>query len=637
MRSTTAIQRWLGGAKGALGRAARRAAHIATGQYFGYSLISPVLSGVVVTPQTALTLTAYYAGINVISTDVAKLPRLVYRATKGGGKAPATDDPRFRLLARKPNAEMNAVRFWQHAMGHALGWGNHYSEIVLDDRTGLPTALWPLNPGTTKPRRDEKTKALIYVDEETGKKLLPEQVLHIAGLGFDGIMGYSPATMARQAIGLGIAAEQFGASLFGNGAIPKGLIETPKKLTDQAAKRLRESWENVHGGTLNANRTAILEEGMTWKSTQISPDDAQFLATRKFQVEEIARLFNLPPHKLGDFSHAHLANLEESNLDYLGSTLMGWLVAIEAEINAKLFFESEEGAVFCQHELSALMRGNMGARSNYYSNLFRMGAISPNEIRDKEGLNPIPNEAGGDQYLVQAQLVPLDQAGQAMAAKAGAGDNGGGDAPAVDETPDSAPGVGDTSEISNNSLRRPGSHRYNHNHGPDGKFASGGSGSIGSAVAIARDAGVAVEPRGHAALKEQFGAPLAEQVAAAYNPKDKKIYINERSSFWKDAAANMAEANKVGWLSSSAPDHPIHHEIGHALHDAADPANFKALGSKAFPADHKAYFARHVSRYAASGPIEMVAEVYAGKKAGKTYPDGVMSYYDALGGPSPTP
>lgn len=455
MRPTAAIGRWFGGAGRILGRVARRAAHLRPGQYLGFSLISPVLSGKIVTPQSALTLTAVYAAINTIATDSARLPLITYQARKEGGKRPATADPRYRLLAIAPNPEMSAFRYFQSAMSHVLGWGNHYSEIIRDG-SGMPTALWPMDPGKIEPRRDERTRALFYADKETGRRFLPEQVLHIAGLGFDGILGYSPVTLARQAIGLGIAAEEFGAAFYGNGAMPGGVLETPKKISAEASRRIRETWENVHGGTLNAHRTAILEEGLTWKSTQIPPEDAQFLTTRQFQVVEICRLFNLPPSKLQDYQHAHLANLEESNLDYLGSTLMGWLTAIESEVNRKLFFADEAGRVFAGHEMSALMRGNMAARVQFYTGLFGMGAICPDEIRDKEGLNPIGPDGGGDQFLVQAQYVPLEQAGRAMAAKAGAGTGTG--TPPVDETPDDIPDPG--SQIANNSARPPGTRRH---------------------------------------------------------------------------------------------------------------------------------------------------------------------------------
>lgn len=368
-------------------------------------------SGVVVTPQTAMTLTAFYSGVNVISTDVAKLPFHVYKLTRGGGRKIAKNDPRERLLCIRPNPEMNAFRYWQMAMGHALGWGNHYSRIERDD-AGMPVALWPLNPGAVQPLRSPDSGTLYYRDAQTGKTYRAEDVLHIAGLSFDGITGYNPAVLGRQAVGLGIAAQDFGSSLFGNGAIPRGMVRTPKRLSEDAIKRLREDFEAVHRGTANANRIAFLEENMEWVETQISPEAAQFLATRQFQVVEIARLLNLPPHKLQDYSQSHLANVEESNLDYAQSTLTGWVEAVEAEVDMKLFFDDEQGQLFSEHDMRALMRGNSQARADYYVKLKTAGIICADTAAAAEGL-PIPGpENGGDLYLIQSQNIPAQDAGK---------------------------------------------------------------------------------------------------------------------------------------------------------------------------------------------------------------------------------
>jgi HK97 family phage portal protein len=393
-----------------LERAAKRSAAIATGQNLGFNLTMPVSSGIVVTPQTALTLTAFWCGVNVISTDVAKLPLGLYRETRNGGKKLVMRDPRNRLIRKRPNPEANAMSYWRMVMGHALGWGNHYSEIVRDG-AGMPIELWPLHPGNVKPDRTDSGK-LFYKDINKGTRWRPENILHIAGLSFDGIYGYSPAATGRQAIGLGIGAEVFGASLFGNGAIPNGMLRTPKKLSEQAAKRLRSSFERVHGGPLNANRIAVLEEGLEWVQTQISPDAAQFLATRLFQVHEICRLLNLPPHKLGDYSQAHLANVEESNSDYGTNCLGGWLDTITAELDNKLLFEDELDRLFTGHDMTRLLRGNMQARADYYTRLKNAGIVNADTVAAKEGL-PIPGpDNGGDKYLVQSQNIPAENAGK---------------------------------------------------------------------------------------------------------------------------------------------------------------------------------------------------------------------------------
>lgn len=400
--------------RGMLGRGmvrlGSRVASIEPGQSTGFAMGAPVLSGVVVTPQTALTFMAVYAAINTISTDVAKLPLRVMRRGKGS-IAPYPKDPRTRLLGVAPNGEMNAFRFWKTSLGHVLGWGNAYSEIERDG-AGMPVALWPLHPGTIRPRREEKSRALYYEDTSTARRYLPENILHIAGLSFDGIQGYSPILLGRQAVGLGLGAEQFGASFFGNGAIPKGMLKIKNRLTDGAARRMREDFDRQHAGTQNANRVAVLEEGTEWVDTQIAPDAAQFLVTRQFQVLEIARMFNLPPSKLQDYSQAHLTNMEEGNRQYLESTLTGWLEAIVSEVNLKLFFEDEQARFFVLHDTSALMRGNTQARGEFYKTMKMMGVMNADTIAGLEGLPQPGPDNGGDLYLVQSQNVPQQLAGK---------------------------------------------------------------------------------------------------------------------------------------------------------------------------------------------------------------------------------
>lgn len=371
---------------------------------------APVLSGTYITPQTALGLTAVYAAHNLISRDLAGLPVGVYRKLPGGGTRAEPGNAIEDLLAVAPNGELDAFRYRQAFMGHVLGWGNGPSEIVR--RSGYPEELHLLHPSRTKPDRTKSGKLFYKLNDGTGNTLAPEDVLHFAGLGFDGLQGYTPLTVCRQSIGVGLAAEQFGASFFGNGAIPKGVLKHPKRLSEAAANNLRRSWNQVHQGSQSANQAAILEEGMEWVNTQISPEDAQFLGTRQFTVEEVARLYGVPPHKIGDYSHAHLANVEESNLDYMTTTLVGWVCMLEVQLNLKLLSRDDRRAFAIRFDLSALMRGNSTARAGYYNIMRNMGAMSADDIRTREGMNPLGPDQGGDLYLVQSQYTRLDQAGQ---------------------------------------------------------------------------------------------------------------------------------------------------------------------------------------------------------------------------------
>lgn len=404
----------------------------------GYVPAAPVLSGTYITPQTALGLTAVFAAINVISRDVAALPLNVYRKSPDGGLVVDDAHPLQEVLGVAPNDEIDSLRFRRDTMGHVLGWGNGYNEIVRDER-GRPTDLHMLHPSKTTPKRDDSRRLSYELDNK--KVLRPEDVLHFAGLGFDGLVGYSPLTVARQSIGVGVAAEQFGAALFGNGAIPKGVLKTPKRLSEAATNSLRRSWNQVHQGSQSGSQVAILEEGVDWVNTQISPEDAQFLGTRQFQVIEIARLFNLPPHKIGDYTQSHRSNIEESNLDYLQTTLMGWLAMIEAQMNLKLLTRADRRKWVILHDVSALMRGNMTARSNFYQVMRNLGVMSANDIRRRENMNPIPADQGGELYLVQAQYQALDRAG-------------------ADPEPDPADPAGAPDPA----------RRHNPHHGPDGRF-----------------------------------------------------------------------------------------------------------------------------------------------------------------------
>jgi HK97 family phage portal protein len=376
--------------------------------HYGSGLAGNTLAGTRVTESSALTFTAVYSAINRIATDLAILSIGTYERLADGSRREATDRPADRLLTVRPNGEVDAFRFRQSAYAKVLGRGNSYSEILID-RGGAPAELWEMDPTTCWPDRTPQSKRLYYEVDNGRRTLPPYKVLHLAGLGWDGIKGYSPIQLARQAIGLGLAAETLGASFFGNGLNNKGVIMYPGTLSPEMQDKWRNEIGRVHQGPQNAARPLILTEGAKWVSTTIPPDDAQFLETRKFQVLEIARIFNLPPHKLGDYSQSHLANLEESNLDYLQTTLMGWICMIEAQINAKLHAGLDSGRYYSEHVVASFLRGNMQARAAFYKDLFGLAAITPNEIRRLENLESY-GEVGNTPFVAGNNLVPLDQA-----------------------------------------------------------------------------------------------------------------------------------------------------------------------------------------------------------------------------------
>lgn len=372
---------------------------------------SPTLAGVDVTPSTALGLTAVYAAINAIATDCASLPLGVSRRLPNGlGRAPAPEHPAHDLISVTPDDGITtAFHFKQTLIGHALGWGNGYAEI-LPRKDGRPHSLYLLNPSVITPRIIE---GKLRYDLGNGTSLPPSRIIHVRGLGFDGIKGYSVVHLHRQALGLATAAEAFGALFFGNGSSPKGFLKHPKRLGEEAEKTLREAWERIHSGLGNSHRLAILEEGMDWVQTSVNPDDAQFLATRQFQILEICRMFRCPPNKLADLAQSHLNNIESSNLDYLTNTLGGWLLAVESELNLKLFTKAERAQYFADHDMTALLRGDSAARAKYLREMFNMGAYSTNEVRAFEGLNPIGPD--GDRRFAPASFTTLDKVGVAPA------------------------------------------------------------------------------------------------------------------------------------------------------------------------------------------------------------------------------
>jgi HK97 family phage portal protein len=366
-------------------------------------------SGVMVSPDRALGLTSYFAAINRISTDTASLPLRLCKARKGGGRDEIRDDVRAELLGVSPDGETTSMRWRQAWLGHALGAGNGYAEIEFSFG-GDSLGYYLLDPNTTFPDRKLENKKLYY---RTPKGTLPpNRVLHIAGLGFNGLKGYSVAAYHREAIGLGIAAERAGGAFFGNGCRLSGVLELPYKLKDKAAvDLLKAGWNNDYSGADNHGKVAVLEQGAKYSALSIKPEDAQYIQTRQFQVLEIARMFGIPPHKIGDYSQAGSAYraLEETNLDYLTTTIRPWCEQIEQELNRKLLTSDERRkGYFFEHDFAAFLRGDSKSRVAVYQGLFGMSVLSPNDICTRESLNPIGPD--GDIRFVANNYTTLEKA-----------------------------------------------------------------------------------------------------------------------------------------------------------------------------------------------------------------------------------
>ena len=374
--------------------------------YFGTSG-----SGKSVTVQSAIQLSTVYACVRVISETIASLPLGIYETVNDGNEK-ATDHPLYRLLHDEPNSEMTSFVFREVMLAHLLLYGNSYSQTIRSGKNQV-IGLYPLLPDHMDVDRDSKGNLTYTYTTSDGKTVLikPRDVLHIPGLGFDGVMGYSPIALEKNAIGLGIASEEYGSKFFSNGARPSGILTHPN--TVKNPKALRESWNSAYGGSSNSNRVAILEEGMKFEPIAIPNNEAQFLETRKFQVDEICRIFRVPPHLVGNLEHATFSNIEHQSIDFAVHTIRPWLVRIEQAMNRALLSDQEKGRFFVQFNIDGLMRGDYKSRMEGYAIGINNGFMSPNDIRSLENLNPIPAEEGGDTYLVNGNMMPLKMAGAA--------------------------------------------------------------------------------------------------------------------------------------------------------------------------------------------------------------------------------
>lgn len=360
-------------------------------------------SGENVTNDSAMTLSAVWNAAHLISrVGIGTVPLKVYRDSDKG-PVEAREHPLYRLLATTPNPMMTAAVFRSTLQYHVLFHGNMYAEIEFN-RRGDPIALWPMLPDRTEPFVDG-SGALKYRYSSGQRQVVLDasEVFHVPGLGFDGLKGYSVITMARQSLGLSIAAEKFGGSFFGNGALPSIVLSHPGTLEDNG-EHLRKTFSDSHQGAARAHRVFIAEEGMKVEKMNIQPNDAQFLETRKFTVEEVARWFNVPPYKLKDMGRATWSNTEQMNIEFVTETLRPWFVLWEQEIDRKLISGRQAGTLYAQFVPEGLMRGDIGARYTAYSVGRQWGWLSVNDVRQKEDMSILPKEIG-DVYLVPVNMV----------------------------------------------------------------------------------------------------------------------------------------------------------------------------------------------------------------------------------------
>ena len=375
-------------------------------------LFGGTTSGKAVNERTAMQTSAVYACVRILAESVAGLPLHVYERTANGSKSTKPSHPLYRLLHDEPNREMTSFVFRETLMSHLLLWGNAYAQIIRDGR-GFPFALYPLLPDRMTVDRNENGELVYTYQSDKGQvKLRRENVLHIPGLGFDGLIGYSPIAMAKNAVGLALATEDYGATFFANGANPGGVLEHPGVIKPEQADRLRESWQSQFGGA-NAHKVAVLEEGLKFHQMSIPPEQAQFLETRKFQINEIARIFRVPPHMVGDLEKSSFSNIEQQSLEFVKYTLDPWVVRWEQSLQQALILPSEKATIFIKFNLDGLLRGDYQSRMQGYSTGIQNGFMSVNDVRGLEDMNLLTAEEGGDLHFVNGNMVKLADVGAA--------------------------------------------------------------------------------------------------------------------------------------------------------------------------------------------------------------------------------
>ncbi len=374
-------------------------------------------SGERVDEKSAMQIATVYACVRLLAESVASLPLHLYRVTNDeGGKEKARDHPLYKILYRQANPEMTSFSFREVMMTHLLLWGNAYAQIVRDGKNGV-LGLYPLLPENVEIDRDDSGNLYYiyhaYTDEVPGENnkdivFKREEILHIPGLGFNGLVGFSPIAMMKNALGTTLAVERYGSSFFRNGAQPSGVLEHPGVLKNP--DRIRQNWSDVYGGANNAHKVAVLEEGMSYKPISLPPEDSQFLSTREFDVEEICRIFRVPPHLVQDLKRSTFNNIEHQGISYVQYTLMPWLERFEQAIIKDVLIEQEQEEYFPKFNVDGLLRGDYKSRMEGYAVGFSNGFLSPNDIRKLENMDPIPN---GDVYVANGSYVLLKDIGAA--------------------------------------------------------------------------------------------------------------------------------------------------------------------------------------------------------------------------------
>lgn len=370
--------------------------------WFSKNPVSKTSAGVMVTETTALTYSVVFACVRILAETVAGLPLILYRKSPDGSKERAVDHPLYKLMHDAPNQSMTAFRWRCALMNHLALWGNAFAEINITTRGDIK-GLWPLSPERVQIKLVKDRAGIVPVYQYSDpfnleNRIIPnDRMLHVSGIGSDGFQGYSPIRMHREAIGLGMSMQEFGARFFGEGTHPSVIVEHPGKLSQDAYKNLSDSLATAHSGLGKSHKLMLLEEGMKLTPMGIPPEDAQFLESRQFQVVEICRIFRIPPHMVGDLSRATFSNIEHQSIEFVVHTIRPWLVLWEQELNRSLLLGNEQEEYFFEFLVDGLLRGDIKSRYDAYRVGREGGWLSANDVRRMENMDPIDD---GDDYMM---------------------------------------------------------------------------------------------------------------------------------------------------------------------------------------------------------------------------------------------
>ena len=383
---------------------------------YGNAQIVGNSSNQAVSKERSLQLSTVWSCVKVISETIASLPISLYEKDADNKRYILSDNPLHTLVGEQPSTLYNSFNFFERALVDLCLDGNFYAYIERNNG-GLPTQIIPIQCDDVSVYVSPDGREVYYEIEQNATipypftgKVGSDNMIHIKGLSCDGIMGKSPIQSAAESLGISLSIEQFAGSFFKNGASVGGILKHPGTLKPETAKRLRASWNQTYSGSINAGKTAILEEGMEFISRQIPNNQAQFLETRQYQISDICRIFRVPNHYVNDLSNATYSNIEAQQIDFVVHTITPWIKRIEMALNQKLIPAKQKGKQYFKFNLTALLRGDSKSRADYYRTLVNIGVLSPDEVRAFEDMNSMGGAS--ESVYMQSNMMPLNNLGE---------------------------------------------------------------------------------------------------------------------------------------------------------------------------------------------------------------------------------